>query len=64
MGWLKASYICNIPIPIPSLNFNLKNYIFNEEKNIKQIEFKFDEYLSNLKKINIIELQKLNLTLY
>lgn len=61
MGWLKASYICNIPIP--SLNFNLKNYIFNE-KNIKQIEFKFDEYLSNLKKIDIIELQKLNLTLY
>ena len=54
MGWLKASYICNIPIPIPSLNFNLKNYIFNEEKNIKQIEFKFDEYLSNLKKINIL----------
>ena len=64
MGWLKARYIFNIPIPIPSLNFNLKNYIFNEEKNIKQIEFKFDEYLSNLKKINIIELQKLNLTLY
>ena len=62
MGWLKASYICNIPIP--SLNFNLKNDIFNEEKNIKQIEFKFDEYLSNLKKIDIIELQKLNLTLY
>ena len=62
MEWLKASYICNIPIQ--SLNFNLKNYIFNEEKNIKQIEFKFDEYLSNLKKIDIIELQKLNLTLY
>ena len=54
MGWLKASYICNIPIP--SLNFNLKNYIFNEEKNIKQIEFKFDEYLSNLIKIDIKEL--------
>ena len=54
MGWLKASLINNIPIP--SLNFNLKNYIFNEEKNIKQIEFKFDEYLSNLIKIDIIEL--------
>jgi len=54
MGWLKARLICSIPIP--SLNFNLKNYYYNEEKNIKQIEFKFDEYLSNLIKIDIKEL--------
>ena len=54
MGWLKASLICSIPIP--SLNFNLINYYYNEEKNIKQIEFKFDEYLSNLIKIDIKEL--------
>ena len=56
MGWLKASssLICNIPIP--SLNFNFKSYIYYEEKYNKKTDIKFDEYLSNLIKIDIIEL--------